>query len=340
MMMVLIAGAACAQGTLTPPGAPGPTMKTLEQVEPRTPISSLPYTISEPGSYYLTTNLTGGFRQDGITVNADDVTIDLNGFTLTGWGVAAGHGIYQASTRRNLRVHNGKVVQWGGGEGVYASGKNNQLDHIQAATNRQGIHAGTGSTISDCSAYKNTGDGIVGGTGSTISGCTVRQNTLNGIYAGAGSTISGCTAYKNTGHGINAESGSTISGCTAYNNTLDGVNALSGCTISGCTASFNTGDGIQVSGDSQLTGNTCDSNGSGGDGAGIYVTGSQNRIDSNNVTDNDRGIDVDAAGNLIIRNSASGNATDYDIAANNKDAQVLSPGSGFVSTNPWANFSF
>ena len=30
------------QGSLTPPGAPGETMKTLAQVEPRTPISSLP----------------------------------------------------------------------------------------------------------------------------------------------------------------------------------------------------------------------------------------------------------------------------------------------------------
>lgn len=31
-----------AQGSLTPPGAPGPTMLSLSQVEPRTPISSLP----------------------------------------------------------------------------------------------------------------------------------------------------------------------------------------------------------------------------------------------------------------------------------------------------------
>ena len=38
------------QGSLTPPGAPGETMHTLEEVyertDPRTPISSLPYTIS------------------------------------------------------------------------------------------------------------------------------------------------------------------------------------------------------------------------------------------------------------------------------------------------------
>ena len=48
----------CAQGSLTPPGAPAATMKSLDQVEARTAItntSSL-VIISQPGSYYLTQN--------------------------------------------------------------------------------------------------------------------------------------------------------------------------------------------------------------------------------------------------------------------------------------------
>ena len=41
-----VASACLGQGTLTPPGAPGATMKTLDQVQPRTPIPSGLYTIS------------------------------------------------------------------------------------------------------------------------------------------------------------------------------------------------------------------------------------------------------------------------------------------------------
>ena len=72
------------QGSLTPPGAPGETMKSLEQVEPRTPISSLPHTITESGSYYVTGNLSS--TGDGIVIEASGVTVDLMGFSLTGDG--------------------------------------------------------------------------------------------------------------------------------------------------------------------------------------------------------------------------------------------------------------
>src|SRR5688572_7558852 len=74
-----------AQGPLTPPGAPAPSFKTLQQVEPRTPIQSLPFTINQPGSYYLTTNLTANaLDANGITVATSAVTLDLRGFALVG----------------------------------------------------------------------------------------------------------------------------------------------------------------------------------------------------------------------------------------------------------------
>ena len=59
-------------------------MKTLEQIEPRTPISSLPYRITNSGSYYVVSNLhsTG----HGIVIETNGVSVDLMGFSLTGDG--------------------------------------------------------------------------------------------------------------------------------------------------------------------------------------------------------------------------------------------------------------
>ena len=98
-----------AQGSLTPPGAPAPTMKTLDQVEARTPISSAPFNISASGSYYLTGNLTVA-TGNAITINADQVTLDLNGFTISSTASpASGTAVLLNSARKNVTIKNGHI---------------------------------------------------------------------------------------------------------------------------------------------------------------------------------------------------------------------------------------
>jgi hypothetical protein len=368
---------ALAQGSLTPPGAPAPTMKTLAQIEPRMPISSLPFTITQPGSYYAVSNLTLSGTTNGITVLVSDVTIDLGGFTLDGNGTGA-TGIAAPAAQTNLVVRNGIVKRWQGTAGIEAFNVLNvQVTQVQATDNAgHGIRAGAGSRVSDCTCSGNGSNGvvvwdnslvaktiarlngsfgIVANNGSTVSDCASAGNRSSGISTGDGATIVNCSSQANGGtnnaDGIWAASGSTVTACSATENTGNGIIAGFGCTLSGNTARANKLDGIRFNSSCGVTGNTCDFNGNGGDGAGLHALGQAARIEGNHCVANDRGIDVDGDRNVIIRNTCGFNTVDYDIVANNKVGVIVSApnsaaisgstgGTGLVTTDPWANFSF
>jgi hypothetical protein len=100
-----IVAAVCAAMAAAAPAAAEITVCTV--------VPQVPYTISQPGAYCLQQHLatpptmTAG---NAITINADNVTLDLNGFTVDGSASAAGtrSGIY-ASDRKNVTVRNGGV---------------------------------------------------------------------------------------------------------------------------------------------------------------------------------------------------------------------------------------
>ena len=93
LCLVLAFGSAAVAGPLNPPAGPvTSTYKTLVEVEPRTAISAVntpanpnaSFVITQPGSYYLTGDITVPSGKSGIQVYAYGVTVDLNGFTIRG----------------------------------------------------------------------------------------------------------------------------------------------------------------------------------------------------------------------------------------------------------------
>jgi hypothetical protein len=266
-----------AQGSLTPSNAPAPNFKTLAQIEPRTPISSLPFTINTSGSYYITTNLTGTAGSSGIAVAADNITLDLGGFTLFGGG---GHNAVTQSggSRTNIVIRNGIIRGWTNGGIMVAGSYHVQCEDLNlvdnggagiltssSATVRRcivsgsqspslaGIYCLTGSLVQDCITRSNANVGIYAGVRTRIIDCTSENNAGTGIYVNEGSTVSHCNSANNGSHGIAGTIGVTVIGCSVQTNNTDGFNFGNAATIANCTASFNTEDGISVGNNSTVT---------------------------------------------------------------------------------------
>lgn len=232
-------------------------MKTLGQIEPRTPISSTPFTISASGSYYLTTNVTVS-AGDAITIDANNVTLDLNGFTVsstqnpatTNLGILLGG---------NRSVTNVTIVN-----GFISSG----------VTNNNGMYSGSGFGYG-ISGW-NFGHINVRAIGVSVSGCL-----NNGIDLGlSSSVVESCTVCGSGFNGISAESvyNSTARDCGYYgiyaavaNNCSsrgdgNGMFAFTANNCSGYSVGANGGFGVYAYTASNCYGYVASS------GIGIYAT--------------------------------------------------------------------
>ena len=313
-----------AQGALTPPGAPAPTMKSLDQIEPRTPVAANTtpgdandtYIISQPGSYYLTTNIaitTNNFGGHAIEILANNVTLDLNGFFVSCASTNAGSaGIYIANTQTNITVRNGSLTGWH--TGVFS------------------LSAFSASLIFEklCLVNCNQGSSSYGGEGINAQGAAVVrdcnfENDYFGIYCNNSSTsamslIADCTVADCT-FGILLVGGGVIRGCTVNNCSSTGIDYSSGNggTVSGCEVN-NANEGI-VSGAGRI------------------------RIENNHVTGTIYGILIVGGGsntnNIIIGNTVVGSGVDnYTISSGQISGPIISTTGTISSTSPWANFSF
>jgi Right handed beta helix region len=200
---------ALAQGSLTPPGAPAPTFKTLSQVEPRYPIADYQTNLTLSGSYYLVTNLVSGTNtNDGINIrtNVHDITIDLNGFAIintNGAGSSSPVGV-RISEGTNVVIRNGQIIGFDRGvrgEGLFY-GVVVENVHIRNCR-RAGIEAngvvGDGSqTMAIRNCVIEGMDGTGEATSVTVDGITILnssvvvQNCIVRDIVAAGTGIANC----------------------------------------------------------------------------------------------------------------------------------------------------
>lgn len=307
--VVAVLGAALA-GPLSPPSGPvAPTQKPLAEIEPRIAISSAntpgdansAFRITTSGSYYLTGNIDGKSTVRCIEVfsaGGAQITIDLNGFTITGIGDSRTEpAIHIDGDNTHVTIRNGTIRNWesavehfiGGSmtlEDVRAYGSRLSQFNVRNATMVRCIAEDGGShgflvdggTLVDCTSSNNAGAGFtILNAATVLRGCSSTSNDSGGFNLGQGIAES-CRAESNTGNGFTNPG--VMTNCTLLSSSNDGISASSSSTIRGCTVVGSGAAGIRVSVAARVEGNTVSSNGE----HGIEVAGSRVTVINNTIS--------------------------------------------------------
>ena len=325
-VLALVAGSGLLlAGPINPPaGAVGSSMKTLAEVEPRIAISlantpgdadSL-LRITQPGSYYLTGNVTGVAGKHGIEIAASGVTLDLNGFQVGGVPGSL-TGVYVSlNSATSITVRNGSISNWGG------SG----LDTVACEA--------TGTLLKDLRCADNSNHGIRLYRFGRAVNCSADRNAAYGFDSYSYCAIDNCGANGNGNNGIDGATSSRVTGCVCTNNGGVGIEVGQSSSVRDCTVTTNNGSGIHTSGQCTISGNICSENPA--PGAGISVTGTDCRIEGNSCTGNGTGLSVSSSGNVILRNTCASNVLNWAISSGNVYGTIVdrtSAAGGAVSGN-------
>ncbi len=232
--------------------------------------AGLPVTISQPGSYRLTGNLTlPNANSQGVVITSSDVTLDLGGFAIVGPGIGgSGDGIGSGPAHANIEVRNG-TVEGLGRYGVGMIGANNRVVNVRVLNNGlDGILLGSQSLVQDCTASFNDGSGISTGPGGSVIENVATQNGIvqpsaAGIVVGLGSLVIDNIARNNTGAGVVTGDESNVIGNVLQSNSEDGARTGDGSMVKNNTASGNGGLGLKLGANNGYVSNVLTSNSSG-----------------------------------------------------------------------------
>ncbi|MEZ5980344.1 MAG: hypothetical protein R3F34_19325 [Planctomycetota bacterium] len=327
-----LAGAAAlallATSQFEPAGASPPA--PLPSIGP-VPISSLPFSITEPGTYFVTGDLVAPDGEYGIVVAAAGVTIDLGGFTLRG-GDDSQIGVLALSAE-NIVVRNGRLQSWEAA-GILV-GVNGRIEHLSILACDDAIFGARSTTVEDVHVAFATGRCIELAYGSIVRDSTIQASS--GAELGL-SLDESCTAenvvVSGSMIGISCGRACRVSSCSVSNCDDVGLVGESFAELLGVRA-LECGRGLAVTDDCVVR----DCMVTGALGHAVEVLGERNRVEGNSVTGCAGGIRVAGKHNLVVRNMVFDSGLDYAVAPLNPTGPVLRDFSTIQSQHPQANFA-
>lgn len=192
ILLLALTSIALGQGFLTPPGPPGPTMRSLDEIEPRIPLNqtSAPgdatcvFKITKPGSYMLTGNVKPPAGHHGILVALllpGVVEVDMKGSTIDGSNAGATASGVSFTTTDDLwqfKMGNGTISNFAGGALLSPSstGGTIALHDLQIRGGGAGVNTGASLELKDVVISSVTGIPIQMGSGSTLERVTIRTS--------------------------------------------------------------------------------------------------------------------------------------------------------------------
>jgi hypothetical protein len=214
-------------------------MKSLDQVEARTPLEAGQpgisvvngnYLITASGSYYLTRNLVfTNSNNNGIDFANQDVTLDLNGFSLSATSTSGSKSIinFNGSAGQKVTIRNGHIT----GSGTNASGCYYGISTSSSTTGS--------ALVEDVHLYNvvygiNLNDSV---GRNIVRNCSVEKAGYNAIRS---DVVTGCTVVNagNVAIVANSVSDCQVSSDASVPSTAQGIHSLSipnACVVQNCS---------------------------------------------------------------------------------------------------------
>jgi parallel beta-helix repeat protein len=335
---------AFSQGSLTPPGPPAPTFKTLQQVEPRVDLQNAPasavttsdanyhFIITQPGSYYLTANIVAT-KSNAVQILAEGVTLDLNGFEISHQAARGGNGIELSGSAHRATVENGSITNFTAGTAVAAvnnvTPRNCAYRKLAVRNCLIGLGVAAESIVEGCRLLENSSDGLSANGACIITKCVASFNGSAGIKVAASSQVRDCEVIGNA-EGIVTGSDCIVAHCTAKSNngsgsTSAGIRTGIGCSVTHCVSNNNlstnatltgaTGAGFDIGGSSTIE--NCVARENIGDGIRVNADTvvRQNNCVVNGAGGDGAGIHATSSDNRIESNNVTDNDRGIDVDA-------------------------